>query len=115
MNWREGRTLKSKETQRGMPDDQWLKDVAPALNELLTDVQGDKEGARAGTLLLFAEDGRWKVCVNDRNHQMVLWLTRDSLGPDFFGWVSSAMERSKDAWRANRSSNGQSFRSGRAR
>jgi len=53
----------------------------PLLAEQLTCVRWDDGSAReTATLLLLAEGGAWKVCLNDRAQRRSLWLSGPTVG-----------------------------------
>lgn len=102
MSWRDERQVDPQDVDDRPPNDSWLKEVAPELNDLLCNVPKGAREKKRGTMLLIADRGKWKVCLNDRATGMVLWLSRDSLGPDFIGWVSACLREKKGSWRPNK-------------
>jgi len=58
----------------------------PTIVEFLTlDVYDDGSGRRTATLLLFCEEGLWKLCLSDRDLSRTGW----SAGPTIEGALSS--------------------------
>lgn len=52
----------------------------PCLMEFLWREKWPDDGAprRPGTLTVFQEEGRWKACVNDRDQQLVAFVSDDA-------------------------------------
>lgn len=64
----------------------------PLLFEYLAHRQYDDGSEReTSTLLVFAADGVWKACLNDRAEGQALWVSCS-----FFGGVLEALERALD-------------------
>jgi len=60
-------------------DAQWWSDY-PAIHEYLTEATQEGGGHRqTATLLIFYEDGYWKVCLNDRQNGRSLWASAAGL------------------------------------
>jgi len=104
MTWRSKQNTERRPKKNEMPYSEWLHDQSEVLHEFFTVLDPKLKVKKGGTLLLFAEDGKWKVCLNDRQTGMALWLSEELLGPKFFQVVSDAMVSSKAVWRPHRSS-----------
>jgi len=74
----------------------------PSLLEYLTSVLFEDGSEReTSTLLVFTEDGRWKVALNDRQEGRSLWVS----GSSFFGALLALEEQlctGEGDWRVNR-------------
>lgn len=67
-------------TEPGGPGDTDFMDGYPALWEYLTLSAWEDGSPRAlSTLIVFQEDGAWKVCLNDRAEGRSLWRSADTL------------------------------------
>ena len=108
MSWRSKQKTERRPKPNEMPYSEWLHDEGQVLHEFFTVLDPKLKVQKGGTLLLFAEDGKWKVCLNDRQTGMALWLSEDDLGPKFFQVVSDAMVSSKAVWRPHKSSQNRS-------
>lgn len=54
----------------------WLRGVCPAVHEFVTAAAHPDGRPRAtSTLLLFVEDGVFKVCLSEREHSLTLWAS----------------------------------------
>jgi hypothetical protein len=100
MSFRDGRQVQTDEgtTERGRSD--WLQDHAPAVFELLARVPQERRNAKAGTILLFCEEGRWKVLVSDRAYSMRFWYTFGELHDGWLQELSEKLERGDVDWSA---------------
>jgi len=58
--------------------DPFMEQSAPLLHALLTLTSWKGDKRTPATLILFAEDGRYKVTVNDRQSARVAFVTLDS-------------------------------------
>lgn len=64
------------ESSGGEPPDRDFKDRFPALFEHLTAARyPDGSARRTCSLSVFCEDAMWKMCLNDRDQNMVLFVT----------------------------------------
>lgn len=71
---------------QAVPEDAAVQGMFPSLWEYLTAVKyGDGDARVPSTLLIFAEDGMFKVCLNDRDSSAASW----SSGSDILGAVAS--------------------------
>lgn len=74
----------------------------PALYELLASSQGPDGKCRLGaSLSLFAEDGRLKVCVNDRTSGLVWFCTLES-ARGILEQVETLLQKEAGQWRLKR-------------
>lgn len=99
MSWRKNQNTETRPKKNEMPYSEWLHDSAPTLHEFFTVIDPQLTTKKGGTLLMFAEDGMWKVCLRDRQTNMSLWLSHEDLGAEFFRVVSSAIDDGKGVWR----------------
>lgn len=54
--------------------------IFPALVEFLSATAWDEQTPRqTGTLLLCAQDGRWRLWLNDREHARSAWLSGETI------------------------------------
>lgn len=67
----------------------------------LTGVAGANR--RTGTLLLFAEDGKWKACVSDREDGYYAFCSSDTV-TGLLEALNKALEKGQLDWRVSRSS-----------
>lgn len=63
------------------------------------------EPRQTGTILLFAEDGRLKVCLNDRDQGVLAFSVVDA-GDGVWLTVEAVLDDPKTVWRANRQQRG---------
>lgn len=70
----------SEETADGSPTvaDPFMETSCPLLHALLSLTSWKGEKRQPATLILFAEDGRYKVTLNDRQSQRVSFVTLDT-------------------------------------
>lgn len=106
MSWRKNKRKEEHTPLEEMPYSQWLHDNAQMLHEFFTVLDKDFEVQKGGTMLLFAEGGKWKVCLRDRQVNDSLWLSFDDLGPGLLQEVSRALEEGKGSWRPSQGSSG---------
>jgi hypothetical protein len=85
----------------GLPaaaDATWAQ-LYPALHEYLTVTKWDDGKAReVATLMLVAESGFWKVCVNDRANARSAWFSGISVEACLLA-VEDAISQDAVAWR----------------
>jgi hypothetical protein len=87
-------------------NDPVMSESYPALHEFLTVKRKPGGGSRqTSTLLLLAEDGQWKVCLNDRDACASLWATGISAG-DAMAKLEAALQGGSPSWRRWPESNG---------
>lgn len=103
--------LRRRESRKGqglatgaVPAEGLLADL-PALREFLTAAEWpDGEPRKTGTVLLFLGDaGRLQVMLNDRDQQLVAFLTGDSLEGLLHAANRAVVDEAAD-WRASRDS-----------
>lgn len=71
----------------------------PSLADFLTaDSWADGSVRQLPTLILFAEDGRWKACLNDRAEERSAWVTSDTL-EGLFAVLDAQLESGTTDWR----------------
>lgn len=81
------------------PPGQFLSGL-PALYEFLTDSAWDDGGDRqVGTLLVFADGGLWKACLNDRDGSKIAFTTASTVEDLVLALERGLMEGTLD-WRA---------------
>jgi len=74
----------------------------PTLSDFLTLTGWSGKQRKSGTLLLFAEEGKWKACVNDRDGGYYAFLSSES----FLGLLGALEDSLKGGgldWRQSRS------------
>lgn len=84
-------------------DDEYLAGQCPLLFAMMSVTNFNGSPRRTSTLLLFDEDGQFKICLNDRQRALVGFLTIDST-EDVFQQVEAALREEKIAWRPARAS-----------
>jgi len=71
---------KKKGSVRSRAEDPWIKADMPILHEFLTAVVDDDGKARqTSSLVVFVEDGMFKVCLSERDHGLCLWGASSTL------------------------------------
>jgi len=73
----------------------------PTLSDFLTLTGWSGKQRKSGTMLLFAEDGKWKACINDRDGGYYAFLSADS----FLGLLDASEASLKGGgldWRLSR-------------
>lgn len=84
-------------------DDRKAREDLPALCEFLIETKWDDGASRQpGTVLLFHEDGAWKVAINDRDGGLVAFMTFDVLST-LFKRIDAAMQADKLDWKVSKS------------
>lgn len=74
----------------------------PVLHDYLT-ITGLGGAQRVtGTLLLFAEDGKWKACINDRDGGFVAFLTSDTVA-GLLEAIDKGLAKGSLDWRKSKS------------
>jgi len=59
--------------------DKDVSQVAPTLHAFLTQGEDDDGKERqVSTLLVFAEEGVWKACLSERDHDLTLWASAET-------------------------------------
>lgn len=82
--------------------DSWWAQKHPALVEFLTLSQWEDGSLReTGTVLLFAEDGVWKACLNDRDAAKVAFVSGTSL-EDVLVRAEAGLEEGDLDWRGRK-------------
>ena len=97
--WRQRRKEASENGKAA--EDEYLASEAPFLHDLLTRTLLGGNPVLPATLLLFAEDGKLKVCLNDKQEGLVAFLTVDS-AEDMFQAIEKALDEDKVDWRPKR-------------
>lgn len=76
-----------------------MEELFPALAEYLTaTVIGESIQRRTATLLLFAEDGVFKVALNDRQEAMSAWASGDTV-QEAIEALEASLEAGEASWR----------------
>ena len=78
--------------------DEYLEGQCPLLHDMLTVTQLDGKPRRTSSLNIFAEDGRIKGSLQDRQECLVAFITFDSL-EDVFHQLETALKEEKLEWR----------------
>ena len=85
-------------SSEALVDAKFCKDF-PLLLTYLTDGRWEDGSARIlSTISLSVEDGRWKLCLNDKDLRRSLYFTGDTL-QDVFRSVEKALGGSSADWR----------------
>jgi hypothetical protein len=68
-----------KDASHAATDKEFAKDH-PAICEFMT-LRKDDSGTirKTSSLLIFCEDGQWKACLSEREEELTLWASADSL------------------------------------
>jgi len=77
----------------------YLEEHAPVLLEMMSIVPKGSTGDKTCSLLIFCEDGEFKVLVNDRAVTRKAWLRMESLDEDFFKIVEHFVTEDHTEWR----------------
>ena len=81
-----------------------LSATYPCLLAHLTDPTWDDGEARTvSTLLLFTENGRWKVCLKDRNANASLWASGEALS-EAMAAIEACLALGTGEWRSSKPS-----------
>ena len=59
--------------------DDWLEAVAPTLHQFLILRGWGGKQRKPGTIRIFAEEGRWKACLNDNENGRYAFISGESL------------------------------------
>jgi len=79
-----------------------LRDSFPALAAFMTETRWEDGSPReVGTLLFCAEDGRWKVWVNDKGNGVTAWLSA-ATWPDLLLALERGLAADSLEWRTPR-------------
>lgn len=78
--------------------DSYMEQCCPLLHALLSLAVWKGERRKPATLILFAEDGRYKVTVNDRERQRVAFVTLDGC-EDFLSAIEAHIRSDGLEWR----------------
>lgn len=78
--------------------DAYLEAKAPSLHDLMTVQVLAGEKVKTVTLILFAEDGKFKCCLNDRDTNRVGFVTLDTV-EDVFECLEAKLDASEVEWR----------------
>ena len=80
-------------------DAEWQK-LYPAIVEYMTLVMDDdKQQRQTSTLLLFAEGRVWKACLGDRETELSLWASGESVA-ELLEALEAMLESSTPGWRS---------------
>lgn len=75
---------------------------SPTLHDFLTLAGWGGKQRKTGTCLVFAEDGKWKACLNDRDGGNYCFLASDSL-EGLLGALEDGLKAGSLDWRASKS------------
>jgi len=76
-----------------------MEEMFPALAEYLTAVAiGEDRQRKTATLLLFAEDGVFKICLNDRQEALSAWASGPTV-QEAIEALEASLEAGEAAWR----------------
>lgn len=80
----------------------WFETQYPTLAEFASCTVWEDGGAReTGTILLLVDEGRWKVCLNDRALSRSAWVSGDS-PCGAFGNAEDGLREERLDWRRRR-------------
>jgi len=94
--------------QLGLPVavDTQASERLPCITAFLSQsVWGPGEPRRTGSLLVCAEDGRWKCWINDRDALRSAWVSADSL-LDLLNGVERGLSEDRLDWRSDKRKRG---------
>lgn len=77
----------------------WLNQQAPYLTTFLTQPLQDGFSDKCGTLLVFAEDGRIKVLINDRGLARKVFLSFHAIEEDFWSQIEEHLQSDLTDWK----------------
>lgn len=81
--------------------DDWLESVAPTLHQFLILRGWGGKQRKPGTIRIFAEEGRWKACLNDNEGNRYAFVSGDTL-QGLLGAVEKGLAGKGLDWRANK-------------
>lgn len=81
--------------------DSWLEGVAPTLYQFLTLQGWGGKQRKPGTIRIFAEEGKWKCCLNDNEAGRYAFVSADSL-EKLLGAVEAGLGARGMDWRPNK-------------
>jgi len=81
--------------------DGWLEGVAPTLYQFLTLQGWGGKQRKPGTIRIFAEQGKWKACLNDNEAGRYAFVSADSL-PRLLEVIEAGLGTRGMDWRANK-------------
>lgn len=98
---KKAKELAEKQAEKGgAASDAVLAKKLPAFVEFMCETDdGEGNSRQTATLLVFTEDGMWKVCLNDRESQQTLWASGGSL-ETALGALEVMLEAPNAPWRA---------------
>lgn len=77
----------------------------PTLHDFLTLTGWAGKQRKSGTVLVFAEDGKWKCCLNDRDGGHYCFVSSDSLA-GLLGALEGGLKGGTLDWRLSRKGRG---------
>lgn len=81
--------------------DEYLEAKCPLLHALLSLTMHEGSPRKPCSLILFAEDGRYKVSLNDKDAGLVAFTTV-STAEEFFEGLEAKLDADKIEWRSSR-------------
>lgn len=79
--------------------DEEFERLCPALAEYLTAaIEGEGRQRKTATLLLFAEDGCFKVCLNDRQEALSAWASGSTI-QEAIEALEASLQAGEASWR----------------
>lgn len=87
-----------------------MRQELPAVYEYLTLAKmPDGNERQVATLIVFIEDGRWKVCLSDRETDRTLWMSGDTL-EDCLLSLDQAIQTGDANWRRSYKGKGKTYK-----
>lgn len=85
----------------GAAADPAFEETHPALAEYLTLIWDGQRRRQTCTLLLMADEGMWKGCLSDRDHDLVLWASAATLA-GVYASLEASLASGDARWREKR-------------
>jgi len=113
MSYLRRRPQEAAELNGGLPPDKDFQDRFPALFEHLTaNRYPDGSARRTCSLSVFCEDASWKACLNDRDQNLVLFVTESRFDTLLEG-LELLLQEELPPWRKSKAIGGQRGQKGR--
>lgn len=90
--------LKKPQSGTAASDTEWAK-LYPAITEYMTlIIDDDKKPRQPSTLYIFAEGGVWKACLGDRDNDLSLWASGETIA-ELLESLEALLEADSPPWR----------------
>lgn len=93
-----GETGEAQSRSVGKGVKQLLEDMPGLAEYLMRDSYDDGSDRQTSTMIVFIEDGWWKVCLSDRDEGTTLWATGETLDDCLIG-LDAAIVGGTAEWR----------------